>query len=45
MRKTLALMKRVIKWYMKQTEPYNVYAWCPSGMIPYNYSIRNKENK
>lgn len=44
MKKMFTLIKRLIKWYMKQLGDYNSYVWCPSGMIPYNYSIKDKNN-
>lgn len=43
MKKTITLVKRAIKWYLKQVNPYTPYAWCPSGMIPYHYMISGKE--
>ena len=43
MKKTITLVKRAAKWYLKQTDPYTSYAWCPSGMIPYHYMISEKE--
>lgn len=44
MKKMFTLIKRLVKWYMKQLGDYNSYVWCPSGMIPYNYSIKDKNN-
>lgn len=29
----IKLLKKAVKWYLRQME--NTYVWAPSGMIPY----------
>ena len=36
------LIKRLIKWYMKQLGDYNSYVWCPSGMIPIIIQLKTR---
>lgn len=43
MMKTITLVKRAVKWYLKHVNPYTPYLCCPSGMIPYNYMFSEKE--
>lgn len=45
MKKTITLVERAVKWYLKQVNPYIPYVFCPSGMIPYNYMISEKEKQ
>ena len=45
MMKTITLVKRAVKWYLKQVNPYTPYVCGPSGMIPYNYMISEKEKQ